>query len=141
MQFPRLAIVFLASLSLAAAHSSPLVFVELDVLNQSISAIVQQATASLTQTIVEEVKQDMSLALEQAIKEVTDTVEQLLQPLLNETFSQPLAGKTPTNPATSCKDIEMDSPSAKPGYYWIQTSEIPLVQAYRRCRFLSTLHF
>ena len=130
MPFSRLAIVFLACLSLATAHSSPLVFVELDVLNQSISAIVQQATASLTQTIVEEVKQDMNLALEQAIKEVTDTIEQLLQPLLNETFSQPLAGKTPTNPATSCKDIEMENPSAQSGYYWIQTSEIPLVQAY-----------
>ena len=130
MLFPRPAIVFLATLSLATAHSSPLVIVELDVLNQSISAIVQQATASLTQTVVEEVKQEMNLALEQAIKEVTDTVEQLLQPLLNETFSQQLPGKTPTNPATSCKDIETESPSALPGYYWIQTSEIPLVQAY-----------
>ena len=144
----RLATAILASLHLATAahdHHEPVLLVGVDTLNHTIrnevSAIVQQATANITtvvtqqatasiNAIVEEVKQDMNLALERAIKEVTDTVEQLLKPLLNETFSQPLPGKTPTNPATSCRNVKQQRLTAPSGYYWIQNPDIPLVQLY-----------
>ena len=145
MSLLKLATVILATLHLAAAHEGPLVVVGEDVLNQTIrgevSAIVQQATANITtavmqqvtasiNTVIEEVKRDMNLALRQAIEEVTDTVEQLLQPLLNESSLRQLPGKTPSNPATSCRDIKSQSPTAPSGYYWIQNSDIPLVQVY-----------
>ena len=146
----HLAAAILATLHLpvaTAAHDNhgPVLLVGVDTLNETIrnevSVIVQQATANITtvvmqqatasiNTVVEEVKQDMKLALEQAIKEVTDTFEQLLQPLLNVTFSQQMPGKTPTNPATSCRNIKQQSLTAPPGYYWIQNPDIPLVQLY-----------
>ena len=121
----HLAMAILATLHLPVATTAhdnhgPLLLVGVDTLNETIrnevSIIVQQATANITtvvmqqatasiNTVVEEVKKDMNLALAQAIKEITDTFEQLLQPLLNETISQQLPGKTPTNPATSCRNI------------------------------------
>ena len=152
--FLQLAIVVLATLQFGAAHENP----ELPVvvvsqhqlrkdIRKEVTAVVQQATANITDSIDQvtrkvdwavtdvieplrdEITAQVSTALEDAITNVTDAVELLLKPLIDQ-LAPPALGKISTNPATSCEEVKVHDPAAPSGYYWIQTSIIPLVQVY-----------
>ena len=76
----------------------------------------------------EDIRREVNTAVQWAAINITETVEQLLAPLLEEISSQ--TGKSPDHPAKSCEDIKETSPNSRSGYYWIQTPELPLVQMY-----------
>ena len=78
----------------------------------------------------QEIKEQVTEAVEQATANITDTLQQLLAPLVEEAALQKVPGKTPSNPARSCEEIKRNSPSSSSGYYWIQSQEVPLVQVY-----------
>ena len=151
--FLQLVIVVLATLQFGAAHENPEVPVVVVSQHQlrkdirkEVTAVVQQATANITDSIDQvtrkvdwavtdvieplrdEITAQVSTALEDAITNVTDAVELLLKPLMDQLAPAP--GKISTNPATSCEDVKVHDPTAPSGYYWIQTSDIPLVQVY-----------
>ena len=145
----------LAIVQIIAAHDNPevpVVVVSQHQLRQDVrkevTSVVQQATANITDTIGEvtrkvdwavtdvieplrdEIAQEVNSALKNVIVNVTDAVEQFLKPLLDELALQRLPGKSPTNPAASCEEVKANDHSAASGYYWIQNSDIPLVQVY-----------
>ena len=93
---------------------------------------MQQATANITDTIGDDIAQEVNAALKDVIANVTDAVEQFLKPLLDELALQNLPGKSPSNPAASCEEVKASNHAAPSGYYWIQNSDIPLVQVYCR---------
>ena len=151
--FLQLALVVLATLQLGAGHDDteiPIVVVSQHQLKKDIrkevTAVVQQATANITDSINQvtkkvdwavtdaieplrdEIAQEVNSALENAISNVTDTIEQFLKPLLDIFVLLP--GKTSTNPATSCESVKAHNPMSQSGYYWIQTSNHPVVQVY-----------
>ena len=78
----------------------------------------------------QEIKEQVTAAVEQATANITDTLQQLLAPLVEEAALQKVPGKTPSNPARSCEEIKRSYPSSSSGYYWIQSQEVPLVQVY-----------
>ena len=78
----------------------------------------------------QEIKEQVTAAVEQAAANITDSLQQLLAPLLEEAALKRIPGKIPTNPAHSCKEIKRNYPSSSSGYYWIQSQEVPLVQVY-----------
>ena len=78
----------------------------------------------------QEIKEQVTAAVEQATANITDTLQQLLAPLVEEAALQKVPGKTPSNPAHSCEEIKRNYPSSSSGYYWIQSQEVPLVQVY-----------
>ena len=152
LQFATVVLVLVQTI---AAHENPEVPVVVvsqhqlrEDIRKEVTSVVQQATANITDTIGQvtrkvdwavndvieplrdEITQEVNSALEDAITNVTDTVEQFLKPLLDELGLQKLPGKTPTNPAASCEEVKANSPTAPSGYYWIQNSDIPLVQVY-----------
>ena len=151
----RIGIVILAIVQIIAAHENPevpVVVVSQHQLRQDVrkevTSVVQQATANITDAIGEvtrkvdwavsdvieplrdEIAQEVNSALKNVITNVTDAVEQFLKPLLDKLASQNLPGKSPTNPAASCKEVKANDRSAASGYYWVQNSDIPLVQVY-----------
>ena len=154
LQFATVVLVLVQTI---AAHENPEVPVVVvsqhqlrEDIRKEVTSVVQQATANITDTIGQvtrkvdwavndvieplrdEITQEINSALEDAITNVTDAVEQFLKPLLDELGLQKLPGKTPTNPAASCKEVKANNPTAPSGYYWIQNSDIPLVQVYCR---------
>ena len=78
----------------------------------------------------QEIKEQVTAAVEQAAANITDSLQQLLAPLLEEAALKKIPGKIPTNPAHSCEEIKRKYPSSSSGYYWIQSQEVPLVQVY-----------
>ena len=78
----------------------------------------------------QEIKEQVTTAVGQAAANITDSLQQLLAPLLEEAALKKIPGKIPTNPARSCEEIKRNYPSSSSGYYWIQTQEVPLVQVY-----------
>ena len=151
----QITVIVLAAFHLGSAHENPEVPVVVvsqhqlrEDIRKEVTSVVQQATANITDTIGQvtrkvdwavndvieplrdEITQEINSALEDAITNVTDAVEQFLKPLLDELALQRLPGKTPTNPAASCEEVKANSPTAPSGYYWIQNSDIPLVQVY-----------
>ena len=151
--FLQLAVVVLAALQFGAAHETsevPVVVVSRHQLRKDIrkevTAVVQQTTANITDSIHQvtrkvdlavtdfieplrdEITAQVNTALEDAIADVTDAVELLLKPLMDQLTPPP--GKTSTSPAPSCEEVKFHSPTAPSGYYWIQTSAIPLVQVF-----------
>ena len=78
----------------------------------------------------QEIKEQVTVAVEQATANITDTLHQLLAPIVEKATLQKVPGKTPSNPARSCEEIKRNSPSSSSGYYWIQSQEVPLVQVY-----------
>ena len=151
--FLQLVIVVLVTLQFGAAHENPEVPVVVVSQHQlrkdirkEVTAVVQQATANITDSIDQvtrkvdwavtdvieplrdEITAQVSTALEDAITNVTDAVELLLKPLMDQLAPAP--GKISTNPATSCEEVKVHDPAVPSGYYWIQTSDTPLVQVY-----------
>ena len=151
--FLQLAVVVLAALQFGAAHETsevPVVVVSQHQLRKDIrkevAAVVQQTTANTTDSIHQvtrkvdlamtdfieplrdEITAQVNAALKDAIADVTDTVELLLKPLMDQLTPPP--GKTSTNPATSCEEVKFHNPTAPSGYYWIQNSAIPLEQVF-----------
>ena len=150
LQFATVVLILVQTI---AAHENPEVPVVVvsqhqlrEDIRKEVTSVVQQATANITDTIGQvtrkvdwavndvieplrdEITQEVNSALEDAITNVTDAVEQFLKPLLDELALQRLPGKTPTNPEASCEEVKANSPTAPSGYYWIQNSDIPLVQ-------------
>ena len=78
----------------------------------------------------QEIKEQVTVAVEQATANITDTLHQLLAPIVEKATLQKVPGKTPSNPARSCEEIKRNYPSSSSGYYWIQSQEVPLVQVY-----------
>ena len=78
----------------------------------------------------QEIKEQVTAAMEQATANITDSLQQLLAPLVEEAALHKVLGKTPSNPARSCEEIKRNYPSSSSGYYWIQSHEVPLVQVY-----------
>ena len=152
LQFATVVLVLVQTIAAHENPEVPVVVVSQHQLRKDIrkevTSVVQQATANITDTIGQvtskvdwavndvieplrdEITQEINSALENAITNVTDAVEQFLKPLLDELGLQKLPGKTSTNPAASCEEVKANSPTAPSGYYWIQNSDIPLVQVY-----------
>ena len=74
--------------------------------------------------------EQVTTATEMAAANITDALQQLLAPLVEEAALHRIPGKTPSNPARSCEEIKRNYPSSSSGYYWIQSHEVPLVQVY-----------
>ena len=145
----------IASIHLGFAHEDPelpVVVVSPHQLRQhvkkEVTSVVQQATANITDAIGEvsrkvdwavadhieplkdEIAEEVNSALKDVITNVTDAVEQILKPVLNEIARLKLPGKSLSLPAVTCEQVKANDHSAPAGYYWIQNSEVPLVQVY-----------
>ena len=149
----QVVVLSLVLLQLGSAHDYELIVVSRNQLRQEIKEQVTTATemvaANITDSLQQEIKGQVIAAtemaatnitdfLQQEIKEqitaaianITDSLQQLLAPLVEQADLQKAPGKTPSNPAHSCEEIKRSSPSSSSGYYWIQTQEVPLVQVY-----------
>ena len=73
----------------------------------------------------EKCKQEITKAVQWAVENITDTVQQLLDPLLSDLAQHHLPGTTSDHPATSCQEVKNSNPSCLSGYYWIQTATQP----------------
>ena len=151
----QLAVIVLASIHLGSTHEDPEVPVVVvsphqlrHHIRKEVTSVVQQATTNITDAIGEvtrkvdwavidhiaplkdEIAEEVNSALKDVITNVTDAVEQILKPVLDEIAQLKLPGKSPSNPAVSCEQAKANDHSAPAGYYWIQNSEVPLVQVY-----------
>ena len=121
----QVAVLVLATLQLGTGQQCELVVVSQDQLREEIrrevSAALEQTTVNINNSLSQVTK-----AVEIAIENITTNVEELLQPFLDEKFP----GNSPNNPANSCEQIKRLNTRTQPGYYWIQTSEGPVVQVY-----------
>ena len=77
-------------------------------------------------------KEHINTAMEWAVENITGSMQQLLDPILQDLALHRRPGKTSHHPAISCQEIAENDPYAPPGYYWIQTAQRPLVQVYCR---------
>ena len=73
----------------------------------------------------EKYKQEINKAVQWAVENITDTVQQLLDPLLSDLAQHHLPGTTSDHPATSCEEVKNSNPNSRSGYYWIQTATQP----------------
>ena len=101
---------------------------------QGINATVEQAVSSAMEVAItnisREVRDELDAALDRAVTNLSATVEKLISPLVSQLSLLRQPGKTPSHPATSCKEI-LDLNSTSPsGYYWISDSDDSAVHVY-----------
>ena len=101
---------------------------------QGINATVEQAVSSAMEVAItnisREVRDELDAALDRAVANLSATVEQLISPLVSQLSLLRQPGKTPSHPATSCKEILDLNPTSPSGYYWISDSDDSAVRVY-----------
>ena len=90
------------------------------------AALAENGVANITNTI----QQAVNATIERAMEEISTEIGQLVAPLLAQLKHLQLPGKTPSHPATSCKEIQELKPSTPSGYYWITASDDSAVRMY-----------
>ena len=90
------------------------------------AALVENGVANITNTI----QQAVNATIERAMEDISTEIGQLVAPLLAQFKHLQLPGKTPSHPATSCKEIQKLKPSSPSGYYWITASDESAVHMY-----------
>ena len=81
---------------------------------------------------------NINATLEKAVEKIIFTIDQkiatametFVKPILNEVSFLRLLGRTSSRPASSCREIKEQDPSTPSGYYWIETSSVPLIRVY-----------
>ena len=137
-------VVTLAALQLGSAQECGVVVMAEDELREEINKTVTTAleaereyykemnkvVRALLEANKRKFKKEISKAVQQVVENITDTVQQLLDPLLTDLEQHHLPGTTSDHPATSCEEVKNSKPNSLSGYYWIQTATHPLVQQY-----------
>ena len=90
------------------------------------AALAENGVANITNTI----QQAVNTTIERAMEDIRNEIGQLVAPLLAQLKHLQLPGKTPSHPATSCKEIQELKPSSPSGYYWITASDESTVHMY-----------
>ena len=121
-----LMIVALAALQLGSAQECGVVVMAEDELREEINKTIHTALEAER----DQCKQEINNAVKWAVENITDTVQQLLDPLLTDFVQHHLPGTTSDHPATSCEEVKNSNPNSLSGYYWTQTATHPLVQQY-----------
>ena len=90
------------------------------------AALAENGVANITNTI----QRAVNATIERAMEDISTEIGQLVAPLLAQLKRLQLPGKTPSHPATSCKEIQELKPSTPSGYYWITASDESAVHMY-----------
>ena len=106
---------------------------------KGINATVEQAVSSAMEVAITNISREVrdaavssaiDAALDRAVANLSATVEQLISPLVSQLSLLRQPGKTPSHPATSCKEILDLNPTSPSGYYWISDSDDSAVHVY-----------
>ena len=138
-----LVVLVLAVLQLGSAQECGVVVAEEDKLREEINKTVTTALEAEREyykemnkvvcALLEANKRKCKKEINKAVENITDILQQLLDPLLSDLARHLLPGTTSGHPATSCEEVQNSNPNSLTGYYWIQTATHPLVQQY--CNF------
>ena len=79
---------------------------------------IQQTTASTL--CGHNVERVTATAVNNILVNVSDSVEQLVSPLMTQLHLLRVPGSTPSHPATSCREMKELSPTAPSDYYWLR---------------------
>ena len=90
------------------------------------AALAENGVANITNTI----NRAVNATIERVMEDISTEIRQLVAPLLAQLKHLQLPGKTPSHPATSCKEIQELKPSSPSGYYWITASDESTVHMY-----------
>ena len=71
------------------------------------------------------------------MENITDSVQQLLAPILQDLALHKRLGITYHQPAASCQQVAVENPGSLTGYYWIQTYQRPLQRVYCKLKRIS----
>ena len=93
-------------------------------------AVVSDVEQGINATVEQAVSSAIDAALDRAVANLSATVEQLISPLVSQLSLLRQPGKTPSHPATSCKEILDLNPTIPSGYYWISDSVDSAVRVY-----------
>ena len=93
-------------------------------------AVVSDVEQGINATVEQAVSSAIDAALDRAVANLSATVEQLISPLVSQLSLLRQPGKTPSHPATSCKEILDLNPTSPSGYYWISDSDDSAVCVY-----------
>ena len=128
MLFIVLVVLPVAILQLGAAQqcscTTGIAVIAQDDLKKEIRAEVAAALAeNVVVNITNTIQQAVNATIERAMEEISTEIGQLVAPLLAQLKHLQFPGKTPSHPATSCKDIQKLKPGSPSGYYWITASD------------------
>ena len=133
-------VVVVAALQLGSAQECGVVVVEEDKLREEINKTVTTALEAereyykemnkVVRALLEANKRKCKKEINKAVENITDILQQLLDPLLSDLAQHLLPGTTSDHPATSCEEVKNSNPNSLSGYYWIKTATYPLVQQY-----------
>ena len=90
------------------------------------AVLTENGVANITNTI----QRAVNATIERVMEDISTEIRQLVAPLLAQLKHLQLPGKTPSHPATSCKEIQELKPSTPSGYYWITASDESAVRMY-----------
>ena len=93
-------------------------------------AVVSDVEQGINATVKQAVNSAIDAALDRAVANLSATVEQLISPLVSQLSLLRQPGKTPSHPATSCKEILDLNPTSPSGHYWISDSDDSAVHVY-----------
>ena len=126
-----------AVLQLGATQQCGVVVTTPDELKQEIRSEITAALAeSLPTSSAAEctIQGYNSTALEKATDRIIHVIDQRInkavEPILKKVDLLLQRGRTSSRPASSCKEIKEQDPSIPSGYYWIETSSVPLIRVY-----------
>ena len=135
-----LVVVVVAALQLGSAQECGVFVVEEDKLREEINKTVTTALEAereyykemnkVVRALLEANKRKCKKEINKAVENITDIVQQLIDPLLSDLAQHLLPGTTSDHPATSCEEVKNSNPNSHSGYYWIQEADHPLVQQY-----------
>ena len=89
------------------------------------AALAENGVANITNSILA-----LNATIRRAMEKISTEIGQLVAPLLAQLKHLQLPGKTPSHPATICKEIQELKPSTPSGYYWITASDDSAVRMY-----------
>ena len=90
------------------------------------AVLAENGVVNITNTI----QRALNATVERAMEDISTEIGQLVAPLLAQLKHLQLPGKTPSHPATSCKEIQELKPGSSSGYYWITASDDSAVRMY-----------
>ena len=90
------------------------------------AVLAENGVVNITNTI----QRALNATVERAMEDISTEIGQLVAPLLAQLKHLQLPGKTPSHPATICKEIQELKPSTPSGYYWITASDDSAVRMY-----------
>ena len=97
-----------------------------EIRTEVVAALAENGVANITNTI----QQAVNATIERAMEDIRNNISKLVAPLLAQLKHLQLPGKTPSHPATSCKEIQELKPSSPSGYYWITAPDESAVHMY-----------